>query len=71
MRTCDKCSFYARRNSTEGECRRFPPSVTLFVIPGKIVGMHSKPEFMKVSAYPPVDIVHPECGEFKPRLADA
>lgn len=65
---CRKCkfAFYPKQGAAAYECRRFPPTVAIFMqrpAPGS-----PGPQFVTPTAYPLVQ-GHNFCGEFVPRLA--
>ena len=58
---CGNCKYYLKAEQGDTICRRYPPTWTLMVSPGKIMG--GSPAVTKNSQHPSVQAVG-WCGEY-------
>lgn len=67
IKTCDNCKHCIIDFKAMGqkECRRWPPIMQVFLVPGPKPGSHG---FLEYSGYPKVDVMKP-CGEHVYRAA--
>ena len=64
---CETCALYnAAPGKQQGECRRNPPHVATFLVPGP----NGQPQHMCISSFPQVTF-DTWCGDHKPGLAHA